>query len=225
MLKPKKKVSVGKKVNPEAIQIKAKAIGKMLDGYYPNPPIPLDFKDPFTLLVAVMLSAQATDKSVNLATPALFRVAPHPHALAALPVAQIEFFIRTIGLAPTKARHLHRMAELLIQRHGGNVPETEVELEALPGVGHKTAQVVMAQAFGKPAFPVDTHIHRLAERWGLSTGKNVVITERDLKELFPRKSWGKRHLQMIYYGREYCPARYHDREKCPICHKFDGISG
>lgn len=167
-----------------------------------------------------MLSAQATDKSVNLATPALFAAAPDPAALASLSVPRIESFIRTIGLAPTKARNLRRMAELLLERHGGEVPRDEASLEALPGVGHKTAQVVQAQAFGIPAFPVDTHIHRLAARWGLSSGRNVVQTEQDLKTVFPRNSWSKRHLQMIYYGREYCPARYHERENCPICLKF-----
>jgi len=196
---------------------KADRIGEILDGRYPEPPIPLDHQDPFTLLVSVMLSAQTTDKKVNEVTPALFAEAPDPEAMAALPVDRILSFIRTVGLAPTKARNLKAMAGLLIERHGGAVPDDIDALEALPGVGHKTASVVMCQAFGLPAFPVDTHIHRLAARWGLSDGKNVVKTEADLKKVFPQDTWIRRHLQIIYFGREYCPARGHDLSTCEIC--------
>jgi len=173
--------------------------------------------DPYTLLVAVMLSAQTTDVKVNQVTPALFRRAPDAKAMAALEVDEILILIREIGLAPTKAKNLKRMGELLLERHGGEVPRSFEELEALPGVGHKTASVVMSQAFGEPAFAVDTHIHRLAARWGLSNGKSVEQTERDLKALFPRESWNALHLQIIYFGREHCPARGHDLSKCPIC--------
>ena len=196
---------------------KADRIGEILDGLYPEPPIPLDHQDPFTLLVSVMLSAQTTDKKVNEVTPALFAEAPDPQAMAALPVDRILSFIRTVGLAPTKAKNLKAMAGLLIERHGGAVPDDIDALEALPGVGHKTASVVMCQAFGRPAFPVDTHIHRLAARWGLSDGKNVVKTEADLKKVFPEDTWIRRHLQIIYFGREYCPARGHDLSTCQIC--------
>ncbi len=196
---------------------KAERIAQILDELYPSPAIPLDHRDPFTLLVAVLLSAQTTDAAVNRVTPALFEAAPTPEAMAALSEEEILGYIRTLGLAPTKARNLKRLAELLVERHGGRVPDTFEELEALPGVGHKTASVVMTQAFGKPAFPVDTHIHRLAARWGLSSGKNVETTERDLKKLFPQERWNPLHLQMIYFGRERCPARYHDFEACPIC--------
>ncbi|HAO98935.1 MAG TPA: endonuclease III [Fibrobacteres bacterium] len=199
---------------------KAKRIGAILDKLYPKPPIPLRHENPFTLCVAVLLSAQATDKSVNLVTPELFRRAATPEALAKLTPREIESIIKTVGLAPTKSRNLHKLARLLLERHGGKVPNNMEELEALPGVGHKTASVVMVQAFGKPAFPVDTHIHRLAERWGLSNGKNVEQTEKDLKALFPSEEWGRRHLQLIYYGREYCPARGHDPQKCPVCSKY-----
>jgi endonuclease-3 len=196
---------------------KAERIGRMLDALYPEAPIPLDHKDPFTLLVAVMLSAQTTDKKVNQVTPGLFALADTPEAMAALPVATIARAIRTLGLAPTKARNLKAMAQCLVERHEGRVPSDEAALEALPGVGHKTASVVRAQAFGLPAFAVDTHIHRLAARWGLSSGKNVVQTERDLTRLFPEAEWNKRHLQIIYFGREHCPARGHEAERCPIC--------
>jgi len=196
---------------------KADRIGEILDGLYPEPPIPLDHQDPFTLLVSVMLSAQTTDKKVNEVTPALFAEAPDPQAMAALPVDRILSFIRTVGLAPTKAKNLKATAGLLIERHGGAVPDDIDALEALPGVGHKTASVVMCQAFGRPAFPVDTHIHRLAARWGLSDGKNVVKTEADLKKVFPEDTWIRRHLQIIYFGREYCPARGHDLSTCQIC--------
>lgn len=196
---------------------KAERIGRILDELYPDPPIPLDHVDPFTLLVSVMLSAQTTDKKVNEVTPALFAEAPDAESMAKMPVERILALIRTVGLAPTKAKNLKRMAELLVEKHGGEVPADMEELEALPGVGHKTASVVMCQAFHKPAFPVDTHIHRLAARWGLSDGKNVAKTERDLKALFPEDTWVRRHLQIIYFGREHCPARGHDLSTCPIC--------
>ena len=196
---------------------KADRIGEILDELYPQPPVPLDHQDPFTLLVSVLLSAQTTDKKVNEVTPALFAEAPDPESMAALPVEKILACIRTVGLAPTKAKNLKAMAGLLVERHGGEVPKNMDALEALPGVGHKTASVVMCQAFACPAFPVDTHIHRLAARWGLSDGKNVVRTEADLKKLFPVDTWIRRHLQIIYFGREYCPARGHDLSQCPIC--------
>ena len=196
---------------------KADRIGEILDGLYPEPPIPLVHQDPYTLLVSVMLSAQTTDKKVNEVTPALFAEASDPESMAALPVNRVLSFIRTVGLAPTKARNLKAMAELLLERHGGEVPDDIDALEALPGVGHKTASVVMCQAFGRPAFPVDTHIHRLAARWGLSDGKNVVKTEADLKKVFPIDTWIRRHLQIIYFGREHCPARGHDLSHCKIC--------
>ena len=198
-------------------QAKADRIGEILDALYPAPPIPLDHRDPYTLLVSVALSAQTTDKKVNEVTPALFADAPNPEAMAALPVDRILGFIRTVGLAPTKAKNLKAMAELLNERHQGKVPADMDALEALPGVGHKTASVVMCQAFGQPAFPVDTHIHRLAARWGLSDGKNVVKTEADLKKVFPEDTWIARHLQIIYFGREHCPARGHDLTQCAIC--------
>ena len=186
---------------------KAERIVAILDELYPELPIPLDHGDPFTLLVAVLLSAQTTDVKVNQVTPALFAEGPDPAAMARLPVARILGHIRTVGLAPTKAKNVKRLSELLIERHGGRVPADFEALEALPGVGHKTASVVMAQAFGVPAFPVDTHIHRLAWRWGLSDGSSVVRTERDLKRVFPRETWNRLHLQIIYFGREHCPAR------------------
>ena len=198
-------------------QDKADRIGQILDGLYPNAPIPLDHRDPYTLLVSVTLSAQTTDKKVNEVTPALFAEASDPKSMAALPVDRILGFIRTVGLAPTKAKNLKAMAELLIERHGAEVPDDIDALEALPGVGHKTASVVMCQAFRRPAFPVDTHIHRLAARLGLSDGKNVVKTEADLKKVFPKDTWIARHLQIIYFGREYCPARGHDLSQCEIC--------
>lgn len=196
---------------------KAARIAQILDELYPTVPIPLDHSDAFTLLCAVLLSAQTTDKKVNEVTPALFALAPTPERMAATPVPQILATIRQLGLAPTKAKNLQAMAQKLVEEHGGQVPRDEEALEALPGVGHKTASVVRAQAFGIPAFPVDTHIHRLAARWGLSSGKNVVQTERDLKKLFPEESWNKLHLQIIYFGREHCPALRHDLSQCPIC--------
>ena len=196
---------------------KADRIGELLDELYPEPPIPLDHVDPFTLLVSVMLSAQTTDKKVNEVTPALFADAPDPKSMAAMPVERILEHIRTVGLAPTKAKNLKKMAQQLIDQHDGEVPADIDALEELPGVGHKTASVVMCQAFRRPAFPVDTHIHRLAARWGLSNGKNVAKTEADLKKLFPEDTWIRRHLQIIYFGREHCPARGHDLATCPIC--------
>ena len=196
---------------------KASRIIEILDGLYPEVPVPLDHHDPFTLLVAVLLSAQTTDKKVNEITPALFAAAPTPEALAALEVPQIKEFIKQVGLANNKAKALKGLGSKLMAEHGGEVPASFEALEALPGVGHKTASVVMAQAFGVPAFPVDTHIHRLAARWGLSDGKNVTKTERDLKAVFPRARWNDLHLQIIFFGREYCPARYHDLTTCPIC--------
>ena len=196
---------------------KAKKIGKILDRLYPQPPIPLQHADPFTLLVAVVLSAQTTDAQVNKVTPALFARARTPAQLAAISEREILELIRSCGLAPGKARNLKRMAQTLVEEHGGRVPRDPEALERLPGVGHKTASVVMTQAFGEPAFPVDTHIHRLAARWGLSNGKNVAQTEKDLKKLFPPEEWGRRHLQLIYFGRQFCPARGHDWKECPIC--------
>ncbi len=192
-------------------------IGDILDSLYPTQPIPLDHRDSYTFLVAVMLSARTTDKKVNQVTPALFEKAPTPKEMALLRPEDIQELIREIGLAPTKARNLHTMANQLLDRHDGKVPRTFEELEALAGVGHKTASVVMVQKFGVPAFPVDTHIHRLAQRWNLSEGRSVVQVERDLKRLFPEEEWGRRHLQVIYFGREHCPARGHDAAECPIC--------
>lgn len=178
-----------------------------LEHHYPDPPIPLDHRDAYTLLVAVILSAQCTDKRVNEVTPALFQAADTPGKMAALKPAAIEAVIRPCGLAPAKAKNIHRMSEMIVEEHQGVVPSDLEALEALPGVGHKTAQVVMAQAFGVPSFPVDTHIHRLAQRWGLTSGKNVKQTEKDLKRLFPEAVWNDLHLQIIFYGREHCHAR------------------
>ena len=195
---------------------KARKIGEKLDELYPKTPIPLVHSDPYTLLVAVMLSAQTTDKKVNEVTPGLFEIADSPEKMAELDVAEIQERIRQIGLAPTKARNLKRMAEQILER-GGEIGADWEFLESLAGVGHKTAGVVMSQAFGIPAFPVDTHIHRLAARWGISDGSNVRKTEKDLKAVFPEDSWNKRHLQIIFFGREYCPALRHDLTTCPIC--------
>ena len=194
----------------------AREIGRILDEIYPEQPIPLEHRDPYTLLVAVMLSAQTTDKKVNEVTPVLFEAADTPESMASLEVDRIHSIIREIGLAPTKARNLRRMAEQIIEDGGGVRTDWDF-LESLAGVGHKTAGVVMAQAFGVPAFPVDTHIHRLAARWGLSDGSSVVKTERDLKSAFPEDTWIRRHLQIIYFGREHCPALRHDPSQCPIC--------
>ena len=201
-------------------QERAARVLERLEQLYPETPIPLDHSDPFTLLIAVLLSAQCTDKKVNEVTPALFAAGPTPAAMAALEEATILGHIRQLGLAKTKARNVKRLAELLLERHGGEVPRSFAELEALPGVGHKTASVVMAQAFGVPAFPVDTHIHRLAQRWGLSPGLNVEQTERELKGLFPRGAWNKLHLQIIFYGREHCTARGCDGTVCGLCREL-----
>jgi endonuclease-3 len=184
---------------------------------YPNPPIPLDHNDEFTLLVAVLLSAQCTDKKVNEVTPELFRVAGTPAQMRELGEQGILEIIRPLGLSKQKAKSLAKLSAMLIENFDNKVPQSFEELETLPGVGHKTASVVMSQAFGVPAFPVDTHIHRLAQRWGLSSGKNVVQTERDLKKLFPQEAWNKLHLQIIFYGREYCTARGCDGTKCMLC--------
>ena len=196
---------------------KAKEIQKILDRLYPETSIPLEHYDPYTLLVAVLLSAQSTDKKVNATTPALFAFASTPYEMVKLDVETIKDIIKPIGLSGGKSKAIHSLSRILIEKHGGKVPASFEELEALPGVGHKTASVVMSQAFGMPAFPVDTHIHRLAARWGLSSGKNVKQTEEALKMLFPQESWNKLHLQIIYFGREYCPARGHDIDKCPVC--------
>jgi len=195
---------------------KAERIGEILDDLYPKPPIPLDHTDPYTLVVAVALSAQTTDKKVNEVTPALFAAASTPEEMAALHPDEILEFIKEVGLAPTKARNLSAAAHQIVDAGGEIIPDWEF-LESLPGVGHKTASVVMAQAFGVPAFPVDTHIHRLAARWGLSAAKNVEQTERDLKAVFPEDTWNRRHLQIIFFGRDYCPARNHDLAACEIC--------
>lgn len=196
---------------------KAARIQAILSELYPAPPIPLRHDDPYTLLVAVLLSAQTTDQRVNLVTPALFARARTPADMARLEDGEILGLIRTCGLAPAKARAIRMLSEILEREYGGGVPADFAALEALPGVGHKTASVVMAQAFGVPAFPVDTHIHRLAARWGLSDGSTVERTEADLKRIFPRTSWNDLHLQIIYFGREHCPARGHDFARCPIC--------
>jgi len=196
---------------------KAARIQAILDGLYPEPPIPLDHEDPFTLLVAVLLSAQCTDVRVNQVTPLLFARARTPEAMAALPVETIREIIRPCGLSPQKAKALAGLSRILVDEYGGAVPASFEQLEALPGVGHKTASVVMCHAFGVPAFPVDTHIHRLAARWGLSDGSSVERTERDLKALWPPEDWERLHLQIIFFGREHCPALRHDLEACPIC--------
>ncbi|MCG8424146.1 MAG: endonuclease III [Proteobacteria bacterium] len=198
-------------------QEKADRIARILDDLIPEPPIPLHHDDPFTLLVAVLLSAQCTDERVNKVTPALFSAADTPTKMAQLDEEQIRHFIRSCGLAPAKAKNIRNLSKKLRDQHSGQVPADLDILESLPGVGHKTASVVMAQAFGVPAFPVDTHIHRLAGRWGLSSGRNVAYTERDLKKVFPRHRWNELHLQIIYFGRQYCPARGHDLTRCPIC--------
>ena len=192
-------------------------ISAKLQELYPNIAVPLDHRDPYTLLVAVVLSAQCTDKRVNEVTPLLFAQADCPAEMACLRVAQIKKCIKTCGLAQQKAKAIRELSRILVDQYDGRVPETFEDLETLPGVGHKTASVVMAQAFGKPAFPVDTHIHRLAQRWGLTNGKNVTRTENDLKKLFPQDSWNRLHLQFIYYGREHCTARGCDGTACVIC--------
>ena len=198
---------------------------KRLEELYPETPIPLDHRDPYTLLVAVLLSAQCTDVRVNLVTPALFALADTPEKMMLVPVDDIRAIIRPCGLSPTKAAAISELSRILVEKHGGEVPANFEDLEALPGVGHKTASVVMAQSFGVPAFPVDTHIHRLAKRWKLTPGKNVVQTERDLKKLFPRESWNKLHLQIIFYGREHCTARGCDGKSCLLCRELFTTGG
>ena len=195
----------------------ASQIGILLDHYVPNPQIPLQHNDSFTLLIAVLLSARCTDARVNQITPKLFALADTPEEMAKLNPVKVEAIIRPCGLAPAKSRAIVQLSKDLLAHHKGKVPETLEELEELPGVGHKTASVVLVQAFGKPAFPVDTHIHRCAKRWHLSSGKSVVQTERDLKKLFPKEEWSRRHLQIVLFARSYCPARGHHKERCPIC--------
>jgi endonuclease III len=204
-------------VSKSRLAEKAAKIQALLDELYPAPPIPLVHADPFTLLVAVVLSAQTTDKKVNQVTPRLFAAAPTPEAMARLSLPEIHAIIREVGLAPQKAKALQGLSQALVERHGSRVPDDFEALITLPGVGRKTANVVMSQAFGQPAFAVDTHIHRLAARWGLSRGKSADQTEEDLKRVFPRDSWNRLHLQIIYFGREHCPALRHDLAACPIC--------
>jgi endonuclease-3 len=196
---------------------KVKHITEILEKLYPVVPIPLDHRDSYTLLVAVLLSAQCTDERVNMVTPKLWKLADNPYDMAKQEVEAIKAIIRPCGLSPRKSQAISGLSKILIDKHNGEVPQSFEDLEALPGVGHKTASVVMSQAFGVPAFPVDTHIQRLAYRWCLSTGKNVDKTEKDLKRLFPRDIWNKLHLQIIFFGRQYCPARGHKVEECPIC--------
>lgn len=196
---------------------RAAYITERLEALFPETPIPLDHKDPFTLLIAVLLSAQCTDVRVNQTTPALFAKADNPYDMVKLSVAEIEAIIRPCGLAPMKSKGIYGLSEIIIQQHGGEVPQSFAALEALPAVGHKTASVVMSQAFGHPAFPIDTHIHRLAKKWGLSTGKSVGQTEKDLKRVFPKDKWHALHLRIIFYGRKYCPARGCDGLRCAIC--------
>jgi endonuclease III len=198
-------------------QEKATAIAEILEKLYPETPIPLDHKDDYTLLVSVLLSAQCTDVRVNQVTPHLFKQADNPFDMVKMQVEDIRDIIKPCGLSPKKSKAIYDLSGILIDKYGGKVPQTFEALEELPGVGHKTASVVMSQAFGFPAFPVDTHIHRLAIRWGLTDGKNVERTERDLKALFPMETWNKLHLQIIFFGRQYCPARGHKVDECPIC--------
>ncbi|HUH38707.1 MAG TPA: endonuclease III [Spongiibacteraceae bacterium] len=198
---------------------RAALVLQRLQELYPDPPIPLDHRDPYTLLIAVLLSAQCTDERVNRITPALFALADNPHDMARHSVDAINAIVRPCGLAPRKARAIRDLSEILVRDYGGEVPADLEALKTLPGVGHKTASVVMSQAFGVPAFPVDTHIHRLAQRWGLTSGKSVVQTERDLKKLFPVESWNALHLQIIYYGREHCSARGCDGTVCELCRR------
>jgi endonuclease-3 len=196
---------------------KAVAIAQILEELYPETPIPLVHDDPYSLLVAVLLSAQCTDERVNKVTPSLFALADNPRDMANVQLEEIYEIIRPCGLAPRKSEAILQLSKILVEQFDCKVPQSFDSLEALPGVGHKTASVVMSQAFGIPAFPVDTHIHRLAWRWGLSTGKSVEQTEKDLKSLFPKSSWNKLHLQIIFFGRQYCPARGHNPHECPIC--------
>ena len=198
-------------------QERANYIAEQLEGLYPETPIPLDHKDSYTLLIAVLLSAQCTDERVNKITPKLFSMADTPFKMIKLSVSEIESIIKPCGLAPRKAKAIFELSQILLEKYNGEVPASFESLEELPGVGHKTASVVMAQAFGVPAFPVDTHIHRLAQRWGLTSGKNVEQTEKDLKKIFPIEKWNKLHLQIIFYGREFCTARGCDGLSCEIC--------
>ena len=201
-------------------KVNALEIAKILEKLYPETPIPLNHKDTYTLLIAVLLSAQCTDERVNKITPILFAKADNPFDMIKLSVEEIKTIIRPCGLSPRKSKAIHELSKIIIEKHQGIVPNSFEYLEELPGVGHKTASVVMAQAFGIPAFPVDTHIHRLAYRWKLTNGKNVDQTEKDLKRLYPKELWNKLHLQIIFFGREYCPARSHKPETCPICKKY-----
>ena len=199
---------------------KVKLVIDTLEYHFPETPIPLDHKDPYTLLIAVLLSAQSTDAGVNKVTPILFERADNPYDMVKLTVEEIRSIIRPVGLSPAKSKNIHALSQILIDQYQGIVPESLDDLESLPGVGHKTASVVVSQAFGVPAFPVDTHIQRLMYRWTLSTGKNVVQTERDAKRLFPKELWNKLHLQIIFFGRAFCPARGHDPNVCPLCSKI-----
>ena len=201
-------------------KVNALEIANILEKLYPETPIPLNHKDTYTLLIAVLLSAQCTDERVNKITPILFAKADNPFDMVKLSVEEIKAIIRPCGLSPRKSKAIHELSKIIIEKHQGIVPNSFEYLEELPGVGHKTASVVMAQAYGIPAFPVDTHIHRLAYRWKLSNGKNVDQTEKDLKRLYPKELWNKLHLQIIFFGREYCPARSHKPETCPICKKY-----
>lgn len=201
-------------------KVNALEIANILEKLYPETPIPLNHKDTYTLLIAVLLSAQCTDERVNKITPLLFAKADNPFDMVKLSVEEIKTVIRPCGLSPRKSKAIHELSKIIIEKHQGIVPNSFEYLEELPGVGHKTASVVMAQAFGIPAFPVDTHIHRLAYRWKLTNGKNVDQTEKDLKRLYPKELWNKLHLQIIFFGREYCPARSHKPETCPICKKY-----
>jgi endonuclease-3 len=209
---------------PAEITEKAAQIARILEELYAEAPIPLNHSDPYTLLIAVVLSAQCTDERVNQITPLLFARADNPYDMVRLSVDEIRAIIRPCGLSPAKSNAIHGLSQILIDQHGGQVPSSFEALETLPGVGHKTASVVMSQAFGVPAFPVDTHIHRLAARWGLSDGRNVVKTERDLKAAFPEALWNKLHIQFIYYGRQHCPARGHKLENCRICSQFGKVN-
>jgi endonuclease-3 len=199
---------------------RAAVVHQRLDELYPQTDIPLDHVDPYTLLVAVVLSAQCTDKMVNRVTPDLWKLADNPYDMSRQTVERIRKIIQPCGLSPQKSKAIHGLSKILVEEHDGQVPQSLEELEKLPGVGHKTASVVMAQAFGVPAFPIDTHIHRLAQRWGLTNGRSVVQTELDLKKLFPEESWNRLHLQIIYYGREHCTARGCDGTVCGICREL-----
>lgn len=199
---------------------RAAIVHQRLDALYPDTPIPLEHVDPYTLLVAVVLSAQCTDKMVNRVTPHLWKLADNPHAMSRQKVEAIQRIIQPCGLSPQKAKAIQGLSKILVDEHGGKVPQDFEALEKLPGVGHKTASVVMAQAFGVPAFPIDTHIHRLAQRWGLTNGRSVVQTERDLKKLFPEEAWNRLHLQIIFYGREYCTARGCNGTVCDLCQEL-----